>query len=197
MNNNNQLLISVKNRYNKFQDELIQEGYESVEDFRGYTLQKFDALLNKLGITTTNTGPSPFKQSQSNNDIEWEEDTKGPEEDIKQFMGIDVVEKTYGEGRDKRTYKNAKAFDGAAYMNISLPMGDRMYKLGAINLQDFSENQANDAGTRNGRARLLRLLQEHGLEKCSTIKFEIELNVSALHEHDDSTLNYAIENYEF
>lgn len=195
MANNDQLLISVKTRYNKFKDELIQEGYESVEDFRGYTLQSFDALLARLGINTN--GTSPLQTSSTASDIEWPDDNNDPAETIKQFMGIDVVEKTYGEGRDRRVYRNAKAFEGAAYLNISLPMGDKSYKLGAINLQDFSENQATDNGTRNGRARMLRLLQQHGLEKCATIKFELELNVSALHEHDDEALNDAIDNYEF
>ena len=71
-------------------------------------------------------------------------------------------------------------------------MGDKQLKLGGINLQDLSESNAADNGTRRGRATLLRLLQEHGLSKCDKIQFTVELNVQALTEDNHEALDAEI-----
>lgn len=182
------ILPAVELQFNKNKDLLIEAGYE-LADFAGYTLAKFRAVLNPLKDIESESTPSvPQGVTTTEN---------GAQVEMTSVMGIDVERRTYPakEGRPRKVYQNAKAFEGSAYANIYMPMGDKNLKIGAINLQDFSENDASDNGTRRGRAVLLRLLKEHGLDKCETIKFEIELNVAALADDNHEAFDESIESY--
>ncbi|CAL9962882.1 hypothetical protein VPHD518_0082 [Vibrio phage D518] len=182
------IIPAVELQFNKNKAVLVEAGYE-LADFAGMTLAKFREILNPLKeIEDTPMHSAPQGVTTTEN---------GAQVEMTAVMGIDVEKRTYPakEGRPRKVYQNAKAFEGAAYANIYMPMGDKNLKIGAINLQDFSENDAADNGTRRGRAVLLRLLKEHGLEKCESIKFEIELNVAALADDNHEAFDESIEAY--
>lgn len=168
--------------------KLLADNGMTLDDFAGLAIEKVREIIGELksvmGVgddTTPETDKPPVSNQGNNGEIVETE-----------FMGIPVEKRTYGEGRDRRVYQNAKAFEGAAYMNISLPFGDSKLKLAGINLQDLSEATPADNGTRRGRAMLLRLLQKHGLNACGKIQFTVELNVSELMEHRTEELDQAI-----
>jgi hypothetical protein len=171
-------------------DILAQAGL-TAEDFVGVTGDKAREIIadckSAMGMTDDAALGQPPKTGATTN--------QGNADSVEttEYMGLAVERRVYGQGtKDRRVYMNAKAFDGSAYLNISLPMGDKQLKLGGINLQDLSESNANDNGTRRGRATLLRLLQEHGLTNCGKIEFTVELNVQALAEDNHEEFDAAI-----
>lgn len=172
--------------------ETIDGAGLTLEDFAGLTVDKTREIINDcksaMGMTDDTALGAPPKSGNaptSTGNADSVENT--------QYMGVDVERRVYGQGtKDRRVYMNAKAFEGSAYMNISLPVGDKQLKIGGINLQDLSEANAADNGTRRGRATLLRLLQEHGLQKCDKIQFTVELNVQALAEDNHEALDAEI-----
>lgn len=182
------IIPAVELQFNKNKAILVEAGYE-LADFAGYTLAKFREILNPLKEIEGDSAPS-VPQGVTTNE-------NGTQVEMISIMGIDVEKRTYPakDNRPRKVYQNAKAFEGSAYANIYMPLGDKQLKLGAINLQDFSENDASDNGTRRGRAVLLRLLKEHGLDKCESIKFEIELNVAALADDNQEAFDESIEAY--
>lgn len=186
------IVPAVELQFGKNKLILEDAGY-NLQDFAGKTLKQFREILDPLK-EVMGEATKPFAQQQESGVRVTE---NGAQVEMTTFNGIDVEKRTYPatDNRPKKVYQNAKAFEGSAYANIYMPMGDKQLKLGAINLQDFSEDGASDNGTRRARAMLLRLLKEHGLEKCGTIKFEIELNVAALQEDNSEAVTEAIENY--
>lgn len=97
--------------------------------------------------------------------------------DTKEYLGIEFEERVYGDGSNRKVYKNAKVF-GSAYANIEMELNGKSFKIGAINLQDLGETSGVDAGTKRGRAMLLRALKQLGMDKTSALtSFNISLNV--------------------
>ena len=182
------IIPAVELQFNKNKAVLTEAGYD-LADFAGYTLAKFREILNPLKEieeTPMNNAPQGVTTQENGTQVE-----------MVSVMGIDVEKRVYPakDNRPRKVYQNAKAFEGSAYANIYMPLGEKNLKIGAINLQDFSENDASDNGTRRGRAVLLRLLKEHGLDKCESIKFEIELNVAALADDNHEAFDDSIESY--
>lgn len=188
MTNSNTVAPAVRILVERSADILATSGL-TIEDFVGVTADKAREIIadcrsalgmeddSKLGKPPT-TGTAPTSNGNADS------------VEMGEYMGVAVEKRIYGQGtKDRRSYMNAKAFEGSAYMNISLPVGDKQLKIGGINLQDLSEANAADNGTRRGRAMLLRLLQEHGLAKCEKIEFTVELNVQALAEDNHEQLD--------
>lgn len=164
----------------------------TLDDFVGLSVDKVREIIQDLKSAAGMTDSNPLGQSSS---VPTQNGGADGEITEIEYMGIPVEQRTYGTGRERRVYKNARLFDGAAYMNISLPMGDSKLKLAGINLQDLSEATPADNGTRRGRATLLRLIKEHGLNKCGKIEFTVELNVAELMEDHSEEFDQAIEAY--
>ena len=172
--------------------DIISSAGLTIEDFAGVTADKAREIIadckSAMGMEDNSKLGAPPKTGNA--------PTAGDNADaveIVEYMGVEAERRVYGQGtKDRRVYLNAKAFEGSAYMNISLPVGDKMMKIGGINLQDLSEANASDNGTKRGRAMLLRLIQEHGLTACGKIKFEVELNVPSLMEDNHEALDAEI-----
>ena len=107
----------------------------TIEDFAGLTADKAREIIadckSAAGMTDTDKlGAQPPKNgaASSTGNADSVEDME--------YMGVPIEKRVYGQGtKDRRVYMNAKAFEGSAYMNISLPVGDKQLKLGGINLQ--------------------------------------------------------------
>ena len=118
--------------------EIIAQAGLTAEDFAGVTAEKAREIIadckSAMGMsddTALGQPPRSAATPASNGNADSVEGTE--------YMGLEVERRVYGQGtKDRRVYMNAKAFEGSAYLNISLPMGDKQLKLGGINLQDHS-----------------------------------------------------------
>lgn len=192
MSNNTQTVSPAVKIIAERNSGLLQQAGMTLDDFVGLSVDKVREMIDDLKAATGMTDKSALGATSQVPANATAED--GSITEI-EYMGIPVEQRVYGTGRDRRVYKNAKLFEGSAYMNISLPLGDKLLKLGGINLQDLSEAQPADNGTRRGRATLLRLLKEHGIGPCDKIEFKVELNVAELMEDHSEEFDQEIAAY--